>query len=177
MGLDQVAFLVPKDSNAVIVHDGSPPPINVVELVKDKYPDPNEAGITTLWRWRKHADLQAWMTRLFHHRGGDGDFNVAQDVRVEEIWFTTRRGTERRINHTAPQEALPVGFFYAHKFVPYKLTRSLYRTNSLDSRRASRAQRVAGSMQGVAKIYHQLSLVPTPSYPPSPAVVNTKYNK
>ena len=85
MGLDQVAFLVPKDSNAVIVHDGSPPPINVVELVKDKYPDPNEAGITTLWRWRKHADLQAWMTRLFHHRGGKGNFNVAQDVRVEAI--------------------------------------------------------------------------------------------
>ena len=85
MGLDHVAFVITKESNAVTLLKGDPPPINVVSLVKDKYPDPNDAGVKTIWTWRKHADLQAWMTRLFHHRGGDGDFNVAQDVRVEEL--------------------------------------------------------------------------------------------
>jgi len=27
------------------------------------------------WTWRKHPDLEGWMSRLFYEKGGEGEFN------------------------------------------------------------------------------------------------------
>jgi hypothetical protein len=63
MGLDQYAYSVSKADRPLLdsqeYYDGEA----VIESQEE------------LAYWRKHADLNGWMTNLYHSKGGEGSFN------------------------------------------------------------------------------------------------------
>ena len=56
MGLDQYAFARKKAED----------------------PATEEDDVIQITTWRKHANLEGWMSNLFYERGGTGDFNCVE---------------------------------------------------------------------------------------------------
>ena len=66
MGLDMYAHSVSKN--------------NAIDDLTFVYSDKPQDNIEIFY-WRKHHDLHGWMQKLFHEKGGSGDFNL-QPVRL-----------------------------------------------------------------------------------------------
>ena len=46
---------------------------------KEEYASGDEEDVAIeIATWRKHANLEGWMSSLFHERGGKGDFNCIE---------------------------------------------------------------------------------------------------
>lgn len=69
MGLDQYAMSIGMN----VLHEDAQTDINCI----------NKEQFDTFHTWRKHPDLQGWMEKLYHEKGGyQGSFNSGANVRL-----------------------------------------------------------------------------------------------
>ena len=78
MGLDQYAYIANKQGDREAWWDGA-------EMNKEtkEFENPNMSRPQEIAYWRKHPNLQGWMTNLYHSRGGTESFN---GVELELTW-------------------------------------------------------------------------------------------
>jgi hypothetical protein len=84
--------------------------------------------------WRKHPNLHGWMHRLWHERGGRGDFNGDE---LELTWEDLDR-LEHDINEGTVAQLETTGFFFGDPSDDY------YREQDLQFIREARAELFTG---------------------------------
>jgi hypothetical protein len=70
MGLDQYAYVANKAGQREEYFEGA-----VLDPVSSEWIHPTMSEPQEIAYWRKHPNLHGWMEKLYHAKGGNGDFN------------------------------------------------------------------------------------------------------
>lgn len=70
MGLDQYAYVANKANQREEYFEGA-----VWDSATGEWKHPTMSEPQEIAYWRKHPNLQGWMEKLYHAKGGNGDFN------------------------------------------------------------------------------------------------------
>lgn len=116
MGLDQYAYITAKaGDHAAFYKDGE------FNSKTGEWDNPNMFKPQELCYWRKHPNLQGWMSNLYHSRGGTETFN---GVELELTWEDVDK-LEKDIKKGRMAELGTTGFFFGDPSDDYYKERDL----------------------------------------------------